>query len=532
MGDTFLDVIHGDVQKTRKFKCMKLKPALNEYTETEFKALVDRIWAVDLAKVDHDRLINHFDQISGHAKGADLLFYPEDTSNPNSSESVVEYLKAWHHQQGRAIFKGQALANVASPPVTTNWAQQRLAQSLVDVQKMNAELAAAEQTAEASLVLLQQRIRQMRERQSAQLDLLEREADIRALEVAEADSRAAVARYGSWKMRIQFRRESAQRDVTFARSEQGQWQNIALQVSTTGDRFSARSNDLYQRLSVAQIEAESLLTTAQACLIEQRNQGVGSLRLPVNLFAPLAHANARPAIMLDGALSGSLEEHRIELQKSIRSVVADLTWQVSSGAEATRRQHAAVLQFDFSSRAEVGWYGVCVPLAEFLPLEGLDWQQLAVTAGTVAMPFRMSSGSYTVPAKTMHRGIREIKTLHQVTLASNQSLSHVRVRGALWNEHVRAYSFTTDEAGLLTVNWCPLETLETSPAPYDAREPRLGFLRSSPVPVLETISDSVTARFDDYVVVFPQGSGFEPLYVMFRNPAGIISAPVAPPETR
>src|SRR5688572_5544992 len=82
---------------------MELKATLKDYTEPEFQALVDRIWAVDLPKPDHDRLINHFDRVVGHPKGADLLFYPpEDDTNTYLSGSVVYYVKDWYHKQGRA----------------------------------------------------------------------------------------------------------------------------------------------------------------------------------------------------------------------------------------------------------------------------------------------------------------------------------------------------------------------------------------------------------------------------------------------
>ena len=130
---------------------MKLKSTLNDYTEAEFQTLVDRIWAVDLPKVDHDRLINHFDQIAGHPKGTDLLFYhPNENPNPNSPGSVVYYVKDWHAKQGRTAFKGQALPDAKPIPAKSaapiNWAQitqQRVARSLADIQKTSAELAAS-----------------------------------------------------------------------------------------------------------------------------------------------------------------------------------------------------------------------------------------------------------------------------------------------------------------------------------------------------------------------------------------------------
>ena len=64
---------------------------------------------------------------------------------------------------------------------------------------------------------------------------------------------------------------------------------------------------------------------------------------------------------------------------------------------------------------------------------------------------------------------------------------------------------------------CIRDSLETISTLTPAPEYRLGFLRSSPVPVLESFSDMAAIRFDDYVVVFPSASGLDPLYIMFRD---------------
>ncbi|WVV47082.1 bacteriocin immunity protein [Pseudomonas sp. NA13] len=78
---------------------MELKPKLQDYTEAEFQAFVGKIWNVDMGKEEHDRLINHFDRIVGHPKGADLLFYPDDTVNMNSPNAVVYFVKQWHFKR-------------------------------------------------------------------------------------------------------------------------------------------------------------------------------------------------------------------------------------------------------------------------------------------------------------------------------------------------------------------------------------------------------------------------------------------------
>lgn len=508
---------------------MELKATLKDYTEQEFQALVNRIWAVDLPKQDHDRLINHFDQIVGHPKGADLLFYPaEDDYNGTSTGSVMYFVKDWHHKRGVSAFKGEGIpvrAPVAAWPSTpmtfAQVTQRRIAQSLTEVQRVAVDVAASKQVVEPAFSLFERRIRHLRSQQSADVDIPGRESDIHSLETAEFESRLAVRRYEFWEMGLRFKREAAQRDLTYGRAEQAQWQNILQQITTTEAHYLMTLSAIKQRLQGLQVEAEALLITAQTQLVRQRHlEGVGPKQAPSLLTAPLGFVNSRPSVLLNGALSQPLETHRVALQKAIRSAVAEFTWKITSATDSHLGQYAAVLQFDFASRAETEVYGLSIPLVELLPIEGLDWQRLAMTHAEVDIPFRVSSGSCSVPSGTLMRGLREIKMLLQVTLTptnGNELPSNVRVRAAVWDEHLHAFRFTADGVAPVTINWIAPDTLENIPDLAPTPEYRLGFLRSSPASLLEPFSDIEATRFDDYVVVFPPGSGLDPLYVMFRD---------------
>ncbi|VEF09735.1 S-type pyocin domain-containing protein [Pseudomonas fluorescens] len=507
---------------------MQLKPSLKDYTEPEFQALVDRIWAVDLQKADHDRLINHFDRIAGHPKGADLLFDPPDEySNPNSADAVVYYVKDWHRKQGRVAFKGQAsLASPAQPvipPATINWAQinqQRIARELIDNQKASADLTTSQRAAQASLSLLEQRIGDLRRRLNAQITASDFEKDIRSLEIAEFNARIAVRGYESWKMSVQFKRDNAQREANYVQAERGQWQSIAQQIGATYDGYVASLTVVNQQFKRFQEEAEILLKTAQSQLVELRErQNAGSPPSPVQLIAPFSFVDARPALLIDGELSRTLESHRVDLQKSIRSAVAEFTWQITSNMPREQIQYAGVLRFEFRSRAEVGRYGVCVPLSEFMVLEGLDWQYLAATNGIVDVPFRMSSGHYAVPKGTLFQGIREITSLQQVAITPvNKELKPgVRVRPATWNESAQTYSFTADGDASVAVIWRLPETLENSSPRTSNSDYRMSSLQSPKTPLIELFSGSASVTFNDYVVVFPADADLEPVYLMFEG---------------
>ncbi|MFJ7281482.1 S-type pyocin domain-containing protein [Pseudomonas sp. NPDC099000] len=508
---------------------MELKATLKDYTEPEFQALVNRIWAVDLPKVDHDRLINHFDRIVGHPKGADLLFYPaEDDYNGHTTGSVVYYVEDWHHKRGQPAFKGEGIpmpssnAHWPSTPMTfAQVTQLRIAQSLAAAQKVFVDVATSQNDVEPALSLLERRIKHLRSQQSAEVDIRGREADIRSLEIAEFDTRLVVRRYEFWEMRLKFKRDAAQRDLTYGRAEQAQWQNIAQLITATESSYLATLSVVRQRLNHLQIEAETLLINAQTQLVRQRYLGgVGPVQTPGLLLASLGHVNSRPGVWIDGALSQPMETYRVALQKSVRSAVAEFTWQITSGTEAHQGQYAAVLRMEFSSRAEVGRYAVCVPLHEFQPIEGHDWHDLAANTADVDIAFRMISGTYDVPAGTMSQGVRLISTLLQVAITptnGNTLSSKVRVRPAVWKDSMQAYCFTADGAAPVTVSWRAPAALETTPDQGATTEYRLGFLQSPPVPLLEPFDGRTEIKFDDYIVVFPTGSGVDPLYVMFRD---------------
>jgi hypothetical protein len=483
----------------------------------------------DMPKSDHDRLINHFDRIVGHPKGADLLFYPaEDDYNGHTTGSVVYYVKDWHHKRGLPAFKGEGIpvpgsnANWPSTPMTfAQVTQLRIAQSLAAAQKVAADVASSEKDVEPALSLLERRIKHLRSQGNAEVNIRGREADIRSLETAEFDTRPAVRRYEFWEMRLKFKREAAQRDLTYGRAEQAQWQNIVQLITTTEARYLTTLSVSRQRLLYLQIEAETLLINAQTQLVRQRYlEGIGPLQAPGMLVASLGHVNSRPGVWIDGVLSQPMEIYRVALQKSVRSAVAEFTWQITSGTEAHQGQYAAVLRMEFSSRAEVGRYAVCVPLHEFQPIEGHDWHDLAANAADVDIAFRMISGTYDVPAGTMSQGVRLISTLLQVAITptnGNTLSSAVRVRPAVWKDSMQAYCFTADGPAPVSVSWRAPAALETTPAQGPTTEYRLGFLQSPPVPLLEPFDGATEIKFDDYIVVFPSGSGLDPIYIMFRD---------------
>jgi hypothetical protein len=496
---------------------MELKATLKEYTASEFQALVNRIWAVDLPKQDHDRLINHFDRIVGHPQGADLLFYADYSFIRNSAELVVHNVRNWHEQQGLAAFQNEAVSaprpSLPASPV---------ARSLMEVQEIAANVASSEQVVEMAFGVFERGIQHSRSQQSAPLAIAEQEASICALELAQHETLKAVSKFEYHKTGIEFAKKSAQSNLDYVRPEQAQWQGIAQQINATHDRYIALSATIASRHRALHDQAEALLLEAQEQLIRSRTQvGAVSAQTPYLMTASLLVANKRPDILLDRAPSMLLFSQQVDLQKAIRSAVAEFTWRNTSGELSDENQCAGVLKFEFSSRADTKVFGLSVPLSEMQPLEGQDWQALAADGGEVDVLFRM--GTAVVPSKpgTMFKGLREIKELEQVYITPsprNSPTSRVRVRVAQYDEQLNTYSFTADGTAPITVRWSDPVTLERSVPAAPTASPRLGFVQSSPVPTLEPLaSEGKDLRIDDYIVVFPSESELDPLYVIFTS---------------
>ncbi|KPU59807.1 colicin-E7 immunity domain protein [Pseudomonas fluorescens] len=496
---------------------MELKATLKDYTESEFQALVNKIWAVDLSRQDHDRLINHFDLIVGHPEGADLLFYPNDKFNSNSPESVVYYVKDWHRKQGGTAFKEESVSIPAPSPAMTP-----LARGFAQVQKIAADVAASEVAVETAFGLFGQGIEQLRDQLNGNRKVSDQEADIRALEHVQHSAVIAVRKFEFWKMTVQFAKNDAQRNLTYARTEQAQWQSVAQQINALQDRYTEQLAAFSRHHRSLHDEAEALLIKAQDQLIRSRRlaraePGQSGYMIPVSL----AFAHKRPEVLLGGGPSGLLLSQQIDLQTAIRSVVAEFTWRNTSGKANNEALCAAVLRFEFSSRADTQIYGLCVPLVELTPLEGQDWLSLAMRESEIDLSFRI--GTTTVPAQpgTMFQGLREVKTLAQVYITPTPSANvpaRVRVRAAQFDQQRGAFVFTVDGTTPVTVCW-------STPVPLESQVPaaqlplrRVGFVQSLTVPLVEPITaERATIRFTDYIVVFPDDSGLDPLYVMLST---------------
>lgn len=86
-----------------------LKNSFSEYTEAEFIELLEELAKEDKKAENDDRadvLLLHFEKVSEHPAGSDLIYYPEPGAD-NSPEGVAQIVKAWRAAQGLPGFKSE-----------------------------------------------------------------------------------------------------------------------------------------------------------------------------------------------------------------------------------------------------------------------------------------------------------------------------------------------------------------------------------------------------------------------------------------
>ncbi|GFM65688.1 bacteriocin immunity protein [Pseudomonas lijiangensis] len=81
-----------------------MKNTFSEYTESEFLALLQRIMSHDGTESEVDKLVFHFEEVSKHPAGSDLIFYPEDGAD-DSASGITKTVKEWRAAQGLPGFK-------------------------------------------------------------------------------------------------------------------------------------------------------------------------------------------------------------------------------------------------------------------------------------------------------------------------------------------------------------------------------------------------------------------------------------------
>jgi hypothetical protein len=84
---------------------MKLKNKFEEYTESEYKALIQRLFEGDYSsEAQLDELVENIVNTSEHPNGSDVLYFPEEGVE-DSPDGVLKTIKQWRTANGKPHFK-------------------------------------------------------------------------------------------------------------------------------------------------------------------------------------------------------------------------------------------------------------------------------------------------------------------------------------------------------------------------------------------------------------------------------------------
>lgn len=84
---------------------MKFKSKFEEYTESEFIALINRLVEGDYSSErEHDAIVDNIVKISEHPSGSDILYYPAEGVE-DSPAGALKAIKEWRAANGKPGFK-------------------------------------------------------------------------------------------------------------------------------------------------------------------------------------------------------------------------------------------------------------------------------------------------------------------------------------------------------------------------------------------------------------------------------------------
>jgi isocitrate dehydrogenase len=83
---------------------VKLKNNISDYTEAEFKKVVEAIINCEGDEKTQDDYLENFISVSEHPSGSDLIYYPEN-NNDGSVNNIIKEIKDWRAKNGKPGFK-------------------------------------------------------------------------------------------------------------------------------------------------------------------------------------------------------------------------------------------------------------------------------------------------------------------------------------------------------------------------------------------------------------------------------------------
>lgn len=503
---------------------MDLKPTLEDYTEAEFLAFLEKIWAVNVSETEHDRLVMHFDAISGHPMGADALFFGEDQGRRPTPAIVLSEVNSWARYTKRQGLKNPSVSPLAQrrpkpsrfpiAPAVTSAYTERMAQRQANaaarpkhlpMENNAAEMDRLEQVADENLNRLEWIIATVSQPPTdgdlkRQLDQLQ--DDIAEVDAAWLSARAAVAQVNGRAFGFSFDRQQAESAVKYPRRGQNP---AALQLNLqTLLHFQQQHQQRWSvvldyqdalRRRYRQFAEQSASRTAQLETATGRDPAL----LPSEIIISLGDAATGPCVASPNrsAMNGF---ERINRELSQRLVQARATL-LGKLEDPLNKSGIFTEVFYFSRKLGHGeHYALSVPLKDVALDPDREW---ALAVGKeVSLAFRLFASEK----------LEQDELYKQVNLAATQGLpSTVRVREAKWDPFHSGYRFTTPEPGATTFVWMH------DPAPVQGSFlPNI--MGTTPSTLFKRVGDEGAPVFDDYIICFPASTALAPLYLLHKKP--------------
>jgi len=506
---------------------MEFKSTLRDYTQEEFKSLVSAIWSADLDNSTHTQLIDHFDRIIGDPIGADLLFYPPDlaTGNAHSVDSVVFHVKRWHNAKGQAAFHDEpvpAPVPPSKPPARLSQQERKVAESNKELEKVNQlvdQISAAAKSASDGLLQVGLLLDKWQAQPLDSRTIDGHIEEMSALETAQSKMVRTVKALGPLKLKVEFAMSGAQRNLSSPFRDPTVQARVLGIITQGNNDYLAAVADAEQRHRQVHERCTALFAAAEEHLVRRLSAPGAASGRPATLVSLSARASQlRPGLMFADPIAVADPRSLIAMKKTIRSAVAEFSWQATSLKDEHPGSFIGVASFFFEHWKARSWYVASVPLVDLMPTDGHDWQGLARSGGEIDLPYRLFSRTAPVERRKISVGLQEITAMQQICLTptnGNGLSAKVKVVAAQ-----PALGYVASGSPSIELRWSTASTFSLTPAP-PARRQVGGVVDLPETPLLESLAAIDPVSFDDCILVFPADSGLAPLYLMFKRGRGL-----------
>lgn len=279
------------------------------------------------------------------------------------------------------------------------------------------------------------------------------------------------------------------------------------------DRNHISFTHAYQAAYAAKLIQEQIaLLTALATANQQALTEAQQIQSAHQFSASASAAIAGPQLVTTAGTVIAMETPSLSLRAAISTAIAALRGLAASVGAGLIVGVSALFYSPKLANSELPErFAFSMPLADLLPETGQDLQAIAAASGTIDLPYRISS-------KAAIDGLSEIFVVNTDGKAIPSS---VRVVAATFDAQQNVYTVTTTDTPPRTLTWTPVvEPVNSSTVtPITQVEPAI-YPGATVTPVegrLDTYPEISDASLDDFITVFPAGSGIPPIYTMFRD---------------